>query len=64
MRIRVDLDACQGYACCMMEAPAIFDLDDGGKAVVLLEEPSEELRELVDKSVRGCPARAIVVEQG
>ena len=63
LKVTVDLQACQGYACCMMTAPTVFDLDESvGKAIVLLAEPAEELRELVEKSARGCPSKAIVVE--
>jgi ferredoxin len=29
---------------------------------VLLPEPGEDLRELVEKSARGCPSHAIAVE--
>jgi len=46
-----------------MTAPTVFDLDESvGKAVVLLPEPGEDLRELVEKSVRGCPSKAIALE--
>jgi ferredoxin len=63
LKVTVDLQACQGYACCMMTAPTVFDLDETvGKAIVLLPEPGEDLRELVEKSARGCPSHAITVE--
>lgn len=65
MKVTVDLDTCQGYACCMMEASAVFDLDESaGKAIVLDETPSEELRSEVEAAARTCPARAITVENG
>ncbi|NDL60366.1 ferredoxin [Phytoactinopolyspora sp. XMNu-373] len=65
MKVIVDLQACQGYACCMMEAPAVFDLDESaGKAIVLEETPSDELRTQVEAAARVCPARAITVENG
>lgn len=65
MKVIVDMRACQGYACCMMEAPEVFDLDEAaGKATVLRDEPSEELRDVVETAVRTCPAKAITVENG
>ncbi len=63
LKVTVDPQACQGYACCLMTAPVVFDLNDEiGKAIVLLPEPDEPLRELVQKAARGCPAHAITVE--
>ncbi|AYY15749.1 ferredoxin [Actinobacteria bacterium YIM 96077] len=65
MKVIVDLEACQGYACCMIEAPEVFDLDESaGKATVLEEAPPEERREQVEAAVRNCPARAISLENG
>jgi ferredoxin len=64
LKVIVDLKACQGYACCMMTAPSVFDLDeDAGKSIVL-RQPEDTERELVEKAARGCPAHAIVVEAG
>lgn len=64
MRVIVDLNACQGYACCMMETPEVFDLDEGASKVVLLRErPAEDLRTKVEAAVRGCPANALALEE-
>jgi ferredoxin len=61
----VDLNACQGYACCIMEAPMVFDLDeDAGKVIVLDESPSDDRRSVVETAARACPAHAIVVKNG
>lgn len=58
----VDAGMCQGHACCMMAAPAVFDIDDNsGKAIVLQANPDDSLRDAVDKAARSCPARAIVI---
>lgn len=62
-KVSLDLNLCQGYANCLIEAPAIFDFDeDTNKAILLEETPSDELRAQADASARGCPARAIAVE--
>ncbi len=63
IRVRVDMAGCQGYACCVMESPAVFDLDeDAGKVILLMESPDESLRASVAAAVRGCPAKAITTE--
>lgn len=67
MRIKVDLDLCQGHSVCMEECPEVFDVRDqpGGypQVVVLMEEPPEELRKKVMSAVRGCPNRVISIEE-
>lgn len=64
MKVTVDLERCQGYVCCVMEAPEVFDVDDdAGKAVLLAENPSEALRDTVEAAVRACPSRAIALAE-
>ncbi len=65
LKVQIDLTACQGYACCMMEAPKLFDLDDDtGKAVLLTDDPPEDQRSRAENAARACPARAITLENG
>lgn len=65
MKVLVDLDACQGYACCMMESPTLFDLDEStGKAIVLEANPADDQRAVAERAVRTCPAKAIAIENG
>lgn len=66
MRIKVDLDLCQGHSVCIEECPEVFAVQDqqGGypQVVVLMEEPPESLRSSVMNAVRGCPNRVISVD--
>lgn len=63
-KLTVDLEKCQGYANCLIEGPALFDIDDDtDKAVVLNEFPPEELQGQAKAAVRGCPAQAIFFEE-
>jgi ferredoxin len=62
MRVRVDLDKCQGYANCVGVAPDIFDLTDEGTVVLLEESPSPDRAADVVRAVQLCPAQAISVE--
>lgn len=62
--VRIDRELCQGYACCVMTAPTVFDLDDeAAKAFVVQPNPDDSLRDLVEKAVRGCPTQAITIEE-
>ena len=62
MEIKVDFDLCQGHAVCMGEAPEVFEVDDNGFLTILQDQPSEELREKVEKAVKYCPTGAITLE--
>ena len=67
MRIKVDLDLCQGHSVCMEECTEVFDVRDQAgsyhQVVVLMEQPPEALREKVMNAVRGCPNRVIRIEE-
>ena len=62
MRVKVDLDLCQGHSVCMEECPEVFAVRDteGGypQVVVLQEEPDESLRTKVTNAARGCAPRS------
>ena len=60
MKVEVDLERCQGYVCCVMAAPEVFDVDDDtAKVVLLTAEPGREWRAKVEEAVRSCPSRAL-----
>jgi ferredoxin len=60
MKVKVDLFACQSYANCVIEAPEVFDLDEGtSKVVVLLDPVPEELLADAERAVASCPVKAI-----
>ena len=63
MRVKVDLDLCQGHGTCAEEAPEVFDLDAAeGKVILLQAEPAEALRDAVKTAVKYCPTRALTLE--
>ena len=63
MKIRVDMDLCQGHAACVQEAPGVFALDPNTNQVVILDEsPDESLRAAVKAAVKYCPTRALRLE--
>ncbi len=62
MRIQFDRDACQGHNRCYLLAPELFDVDDEGYAVLLVEgEVPEELREKAELAADNCPEYAITL---
>lgn len=60
--VKADLNLCQGYANCVMEAPKFFDISDDGIVVLLTEKISEEDRAHVEAAARSCPVSALWVE--
>ena len=62
MRIQFDREACQGHNRCYLLAPELFDVDDEGYAVPLVEgEVPEELREKAELAADNCPEYAITL---
>jgi ferredoxin len=60
MRAKVDLDKCDGYANCVVEAERVFDVDPAsGRVVVLLDPVPEAFRDEVMRAVASCPVAAI-----
>jgi ferredoxin len=62
LRISIDRHKCIGSGNCLYWAPATFDLDDEGVAVVVDAGGDAEDRILV--AAEGCPSKAITVEPG
>jgi ferredoxin len=59
IRIEVDRDLCIGSGDCVASEPAVFSLDDEGKAIVL-DADAAEIEDTVD-AARNCPVTAIFV---
>ena len=63
MKIRVDMDLCQGHGACVQEAPDVFALDPKTNQVVIKDaSPDESLRAAVKAAVKYCPTRALRLE--
>ncbi|MDZ4090277.1 MAG: ferredoxin [Arthrobacter sp.] len=60
--VKADLEACQGYANCVVGATDYFDLDDDGIVVLLKTEVPETDRARVVEAARSCPVSALIVE--
>ena len=57
--VEVDRDLCIGSADCVDTAPAVFELDDEGKAVVI--DPDGAPTDEVLEAAMNCPVTAILV---
>ncbi|MEI2638961.1 MAG: ferredoxin [Microthrixaceae bacterium] len=65
VRIKVDLDLCQGHGVCESEAPEIFEVGNDRKVHVLNETPHESQLTAVNLAVKYCPTHALslIVEE-
>jgi ferredoxin len=59
IRVEVDRDLCIGSGDCVDTAPAVFELDDEGKAVVI--DPDGAPTDEVLEAAMNCPVTAILV---
>lgn len=66
MKIKVDVDLCQGHSVCLEECPEVFQVVDRGgeypQVVVLIEYPDESLRSKVKAAEKYCPNKVIKIE--
>jgi ferredoxin len=63
VKIRFDSEKCQGHGRCYALAPDVFDSDDLGQAVVLIEgDVPPELEGAARLAADNCPEYAITLE--
>jgi ferredoxin len=62
-RVCVDAERCEGHGRCYTLAPDVFDSDDGGHAVVLVDKVSGELEAQAVTAEQNCPEHAIALSR-
>jgi ferredoxin len=62
-RVCVDPDRCTGHGRCYTLAPGVFDADEAGHSVVLVEEVSGELEAQAVTGEQNCPEQAITLSR-
>ncbi|MBX3313135.1 MAG: ferredoxin [Actinobacteria bacterium] len=63
MRIVLDTDACQGHGRCYALSPDLFDTDDDGYAVLLVDgEVPAGAEDAARLAADNCPEFAITIE--
>lgn len=61
-RIKAELDVCQGFGNCVVNAPDLFDLDDDDVVVVLRDLVDDAERAHAEHAARSCPVSALTIE--
>lgn len=59
MKLVVDKDICIGCGACSAICPDVFEIDDEGLAVSIVDEVPEECNEDAIDAKEGCPVNAI-----
>ncbi|HET6734762.1 ferredoxin [Mycobacterium sp.] len=59
MRVEADRDVCISAGNCVMVAAAVFDQDDDGIVMVLVDEVPETEEQHVEEAVKLCPSQAL-----
>jgi ferredoxin len=60
-RVGVDADRCTGHGRCYTLAPDVFDADEVGHSIVLVDEVSGELEAHAVIGEQNCPESAITI---
>ncbi len=58
-KVEVDRDLCIGAAPCVTVAPAVFQLDEENKAVIIDEKGADD--ETILLAAQSCPTQAIIL---
>lgn len=62
MKAHVDKDTCIGCGVCPSVCPEVFQMDDDGKAVEIVESVPESTADTAKEAADSCPVNAITVE--
>ena len=62
MKVHADRDVCISAGNCVMAADTVFDQDDDGIVVVLVDEVPDGEEGHVREAVRLCPSQALRVD--
>lgn len=59
MKVHADRDVCIQAGNCVMAADAVFDQDDDGIVVVLVDEVPDDQLDRAREAVKLCPSQAL-----
>jgi ferredoxin len=62
VKVTIDGEKCQGHGRCSLISPSVFDVDDYGNGLVLVDEVPAEEQDDVEEAVMSCPENAITLE--
>ena len=61
MKLHIDADACTGHGRCYVLAPEVFEPDDEGHSVGLVDDIPDDLLDKARLAVANCPESAITI---
>ena len=61
MKVKIDAERCTGHGRCYALAPEVFEPDDEGHSVLLVDEIPPELEAKARIGVENCPEQAISI---
>ena len=59
MHLIADIESCDGYGTCVVQAPDYLGLGDDGLVQVLVEEVADGDSDRVEMAVAACPVSAL-----
>ena len=63
LNVSIDRDACIGCGACEEDCPDVFKLDDDDISTVIVTDTAGH-EDCIIAAAEGCPAEAIVVDEG
>lgn len=61
MKVKVNKDKCIGCGNCVaLTESQVFDFNEDGLAEAIVDEVSEDLKEITNEAIEQCPTEAIV----
>ena len=61
MKVRADRDVCIQAGNCVMVADAVFDQDDDGIVMVLVDDIPDDEQDKAREAVKLCPSQALTI---
>ncbi|MEU6556655.1 ferredoxin [Streptomyces sp. NPDC046915] len=61
LQVVIDKDVCVACGACVLAGPDVFDQNEDGQAIMIVDEPDESLRDQIEESIDACPVQALKI---
>ncbi|MGW7256858.1 ferredoxin [Streptomyces sp. NPDC054834] len=61
LQVVIDKDVCVACGACVLAGPDVFDQNEDGQAIMIVDEPDESLRDQIVESIDACPVQALSI---